>query len=330
MLSYIKYFLAAAALTLLPVFALGLYIGPLQGDLTRLGDLAERDFGPTLAQPDVAILPNDGAVPPDVLVIGDSFSAGNVWESVAARGTGFNFLTFKWEYGSCFATWIASLKRSYPKARYLLVETIEREFLPRFETLHDNCAVKDPILVKVEHPESSRRKLSMPDPSYALMATLNHFRAFDETTASGDTFIAPLSRSDLFSSQRPDQLLYYRDDSFKRAWSAERLAKAIDNLKRIQDMAASAGLAFIVAVVPDKSTAYAPFVKDHATLSPALDIWNAIDARGVTQANWRDKLLPAVTAGQDLYLPNNTHVGNRGYAMMGDVVAERLKRLEGE
>ena len=53
-------------------------------ELTSLGDYVLHHANVAA----VAISPNDGAVPPDVLVIGDSFSAGNVWESVAARAPG--------------------------------------------------------------------------------------------------------------------------------------------------------------------------------------------------------------------------------------------------
>lgn len=335
-MSYLKYFLTSALLPILFFFGLGVFLQPLQGDLTRLGNLAERDFGWNATQP---VLPLRGNQPtnPGVIVLGDSFSRWNVWQSASMKSGSPDMLTFHWDgfdSSECPDDWITSLKETYPSARFLVIEVVEREFLRRFGPTETRCHSQQQKPVEVSQGSTTPplRLLrsfdfanDLPDTIYAMHALHNSFRFFDKTTLSANVFVTPLIRSNLFSNHRSDLMVYYKDDELiKKDWTPEDIRKAVTHVKNLQLSAAAHGLTMITAIVPDKSTTYRKFMRQPQAGS-IPDVWKELSKQGVTQVNLRGVLDNAADTVTDLYLPNDTHLGTAGFMLMGEAIARKIK-----
>lgn len=75
---FVLAFAVTTALLLVPAAMLALYFGPIDGDLARIGHLAERDFGPRQPQqPIERIAPPRFGERTDIVLLGDSFSQAN-------------------------------------------------------------------------------------------------------------------------------------------------------------------------------------------------------------------------------------------------------------
>ena len=87
---------------LLAAVGLSMYFKPLSGDLTRIGKWAERDFGPTLMQESPVIRPNAAALThQQILVLGDSFSHPNIWQSYLFESSMLETLSFEFKDVGC-------------------------------------------------------------------------------------------------------------------------------------------------------------------------------------------------------------------------------------
>ncbi len=331
-MAYIRWFFAAALVLAIGFFGIGLYIGPLSGDLTRVASLSERDFGWRVDQPVVKVLANSAAIPPSVIVLGDSFSESNVWQSVASQDSGLAFLTFDWNayrQPSCLEPWIRSLSSFHPTTKVVILQTVERELLERFNSTKP-CARTAPLEPRVASAgETATRPApdlisAIPDPIYAVRALWGTVRRFDATTLVDDAVVAPLVRSDLFSHRRSDLMLYYRFDDAKGDWRLDRMQSVARTLAALTDVAATQGIDLLVLVIPDKSTAYARFLRQPQFASAPPDAWGELAALGVPQVRVRETVMDAAAAGVDTYLPNDTHFSTRGYVLLGHAVSARL------
>ena len=93
---YFHVFSMTLSVSLGVMLATAIYIQPLEGELTRLGLYAERDFGWNLPQKKVRGDANmasayEGGY--DVLVVGDSFSTNGVWQPFFKQKTGLSYVT---------------------------------------------------------------------------------------------------------------------------------------------------------------------------------------------------------------------------------------------
>jgi hypothetical protein len=330
---YTRYFLFAAALPLLVVMALGWYVQPLSGDLTRLGHLPERDFGWRAPQARVPVAPHDPQAKPVVAVLGDSFSERNIWQSMAMAQAGVPFVSFDWKGvggAACVGPWMAAVHAAYPTVRVVVVETVERMFVKRFAAADDTCLALAPL--QALHYEAgdtpasrdTEWHLALPDAVYAWRASWSSLRAFERQTHTGGAYVAPLVRRDLFSSKRSDLLLFYEDDLLKRTWRADDLQLAARRIQSLQSVAHTSGLTWQMLVVPDKSTVYAAYVKQALFDQPVPDVWQALSDQHIAHIDIRQALSSAMPEHVDLYLPDDTHVGVEGYRIMGGAVAKAL------
>ena len=251
--------------------------------------------------------------------------------------SGFKILTFQWSGldnpFTCLESWIETVNKTYPTVKYIIVETVERNFLERFVSQQFFSQSMRQIPVNADkHTTAITKdfniKIDMPDPNYAVRATINSFRKFETTTESGDAFITPLNRNDLFSNRKPNLLIYYKDDDAKKNWTANGIHKAVRNIKHIESLARGKGITFIMVVVPDKLTTYYKYIINPPFHQYPPDVWKELDEQEITQANLRDPMILASSTTQDLYLPNNTHIGTKGYTLMGNIILKRLNEIE--
>jgi hypothetical protein len=125
---------------------LSFYVQPLEGDLTRMGGYAERDFGYNMPRQTLAggtVLPNTYDRYYDVVVIGDSFSKSGLWQSYLRQKTGYSFTTLHWDNTSLEAVLANPIfKQSPPK---LVIAEIGVRDLPfRFVAQESGCASVPP------------------------------------------------------------------------------------------------------------------------------------------------------------------------------------------
>jgi hypothetical protein len=329
---YVKYFSATALISLGTFGSLGYFLEPISGDLTRVGKLSERDFGWNKPQPEIQILQADRASKPDVIVLGDSFSASNTWQTVAMQKSGLKVLTFNWlslGHPSCIEEWLESASRIYPSASTVIVETIERSFFERFNVGKAVCkrvsAVPSTILVKpTDITRAQGAREIMPDPIYALKAFISTFKRFDQSTLRGKATVAPLNRADLFSNRRSDLLLYYSDDDDKRNWTENATANSVIFLSALNASAKRHNMRLLIAVIPNKLTVYSRYLKVPKQGNSAANVWNEMRNQGIPQIDLFDLFAPKVASIPDFYLSNDTHLSTSGYIFMGESISAIL------
>lgn len=321
--------LAAAAVVFLPFLALALWCGPIAGDLTRLGGWSERDYGWRARQPRLEVLEN--AAPgsgPDVLVLGDSFSMGNVWQSEFRRATGLATLSFGYDGAGCLDAFVRSaVAPRHAGARVVVIETIEREFVDRFEAA-PSCDDRDPQPFAAAAGHTAIAPVAgdfAVDWRYLLRTASN---ALQRARAPADAIVGrevvnvPLSESRLFSHRAASRLLYYRGDDAKQGWTVQRIDAALRTFAALDARLAAAGKRLLVVVIPDKSTVYRPFVAGPSTWPEPPDVARLLVERGVAALELRAPMRAAAAATLDLYLPNDTHLSARGFALLGRELAQ--------
>lgn len=326
--AYTTRLLLVAAAVFSPFLVYALRCGPVTGDLTRLGGWGERDYAWRAPQPRLEVAGNTvGPRAADVLVLGDSFSMGNVWQSEFQRQSGLTTLSFGYEGAGCPDAFVRSvLAPRHAGARFVVIETIEREFVDRFERAVP-CAQDSPPPFDAPAGRTADvpqggvlaidwRYLSRTAANAMAMAR-DPGRAFE----GREVVNVPLRESGLFSNRASDRLLYYRGDDGKRGWSAPRIEAALRNLAALDARLSAAGKRLLVVVIPDKSTVYRAFVAGPREVPEAPDVARLLAARGVAAVDLRAPLRAAAATTVDLYLPNDTHLSARGFALLGREVA---------
>jgi SGNH hydrolase-like domain, acetyltransferase AlgX len=330
--NYLAIFSITALLPIIIFGGIGFFLQPVSGDLTRLGRLAERDFGWNAPQPILEVFPMNRTEVADVIVLGDSFSQPNVWQSIMVQRTKLKLLTFSFlnmREPGCIEQWVKSVPVRYPGAKTIIIETTEKSFLDRFNVDINKCRgfsilpyAYIPGKTASERP--SGYKEIMPDPVYALRAAFNSNLQINTSTRSGDTIIQPLNRNDLFSNRRADLLLYYKNELDKKFWKPLDIETALNRISSLQGIAAAHKLQFIVNIVPDKSTIYSRFFKIQENFSILSTLQNELRLRNIRVIDLLPTLNANVESIKDIYLPNDTHFSTRGYILMGEAVAQEL------
>jgi hypothetical protein len=327
-LSYLKWFAFPVITFFAIAIPLTLFFEPISGDLTRIGHWSERDYGWHHPQPTVVVRANGSVIEnPQVLILGDSFSHPNIWQSYLAESRRLEILSFQYQEVGCIENWLRWVsEKHYPNVRTIVIETVERGFVPLFRSLN-SCAGRAPKSFELAGgnllPVRSTKGLML-DAGYLIPTAANSIRTAlsDSVVASGEVINVSLSTDKLFSSRRSNRLLYYMEDDLKAGWSEKDMTAAVKNLKRVQDGLAEQGLRLVVVVVPDKSTTYRPYMTDRASRNGYPDIFRQLSSAGVRNVNLLDQFQHAAGEVVDLYLPNDTHLSTQGYKLMASQVAD--------
>ncbi|MBC3919965.1 hypothetical protein H8L32_21015 [Undibacterium sp. CY18W] len=326
---YLLAFFAPVFLFSFFLFSLSWYFKFPLDDMVRAGYWVQRDFIEHSVQPVVYRRENGkNLVAPAILVLGDSFSDENNWQSFLPADKQFKTLTFHYKNVGCATNWMRwNLQQESPSVRTVVVQVVERDFVWRFR--QSACRDDMPIPVEISSDVITRRhpvfKL-IKDPEYLLRLTENFWdvEQFHDRIVVGDAVNVPMNTGKLFSNNKSDRLLYFRIDERKREWEKAVIARCIANLKSLQEMAAQRGWKFLLIIVPDKSTVYKQFVRDAEDRINYPDVFSEIDAAGINQV----KLLPYFEqqASQvvDLYRPGDTHLSFSGYQLMAKKIQEKL------
>ncbi len=324
----------------------GLGLEPLSGDLTRLGGYSEREFG--WNRPQVRYAQHGTAFGDaydryyDVLVLGDSFSTGGgdgYWQDHLHRLTGLSILTIPHEKVGSFDSMAEApgFRRSPP--RVVIVECVERELASVFSRPGDADAAgptpprgRQPL--RITPTTLPVAAASRPGWSWPLQVDFNLTRDFvykelrrrHGHDAENQVVRMGLTRRDLFSSARSDELLVFHHDLGKRAWQpdlARRIRRAA--LKVQAAFEADGRTAFVLMVAPDKLTAYDDFLADPA-MRGASKLGAITAGAGLHGPDLVGPLRAAIRSGrQDVYLPNDTHWGAAGQHLAGEAVVGHLR-----
>lgn len=328
---YLKWFILPVLTFFVIAISLSLYFQPISGDLTRIGHWSELDFGWQQPQPVVNVYANGALITnPDVVVLGDSFSHPNIWQSYLAESRHLEILTFQYQDVGCVDNWLHwVVEKNYARLHTVVLETVERGFVPLFKNLN-TCPRRTPkyfeLAEKNVTPTRQQKGLTL-DAGYLIPTATNTLRATwsDGPIASGEVINSLLSTDKLFSNRKADRLLYFAEDELKMSWSEKDQAAAVGNLKRIQDYLAKKGLRLVVIVVPDKSSAYRPYLANEASKSGYPDIFEQLKVAGVNNVNLLSYFQHAAAETVDLYLPNDTHLSTQGYKLLASKLAEYIR-----
>ena len=331
-MSYFIAFLIAAALPLAALVGLNTRVGPNWGDLTRLGRLSTHDFGrnaPPGAPPLQMHRVDENAA--RVVVVGDSFSASNQWQSqwMTWRGRK-DVISYHWDLvgdSSCLTALIRDLRSRLPEARHVVLEMVERSFEDRLVALGRPCGTPMEKAAPIQTADAiwADERIGsywmLPDPEHVLRAWAAQYKSFKRQSRRDQVVVTPLNRSDLFTSRRANLLLRYTGDSAKVSWQRPRLQAGAQRLKAVQEELAGLGITMTVVVVPDKATFYAPYVlHPEDRVLAAVDPWALLDANGVPQVRLLDALRQGALSHRDIYLPDDTHFSMDGFRMMAAAV----------
>lgn len=316
-----------------------LYYGAPIGGLTRIGFWPERDYVQRLEQSPIVLQENSKKIMnTDVLVIGDSFAFGNVWQSVAMQKSGLSFQTYGYPSGKdCFVDWVKK-RTQMPVAqatqKIVIIETVERAFLWRMKELSRCDDHTDYPLVAVSTGTKwgvgTTSAISDIDLMRQVQTIKNQAQLsmWPDRKLGGAARNVGLTSTKLFSNERSDRLLYLDHDENRLGWTQADINQAVQNVKTVQLDLASRGYRLIVLVVPDKVHVYEDALTEPWPQHVGSNVAKNLRTAGIEAPDLLGALKQATRTQQDVYLPNDTHTSEAGYRVIGEVVARSLQGRE--
>jgi len=330
---YTLLLLLVAALVLVATYALSYYFEPIESDLTRIGAYSERNYGWNQIQPAVHIEPNGKELTePDLVVLGDSFSIGNVWQSVLSQRTHLKTQSHLHAENNCTSAWVKQVV-DQTSVKVVVIETVERVFLDRFTKSLD-CESVSAIPFDVHPTESGTTRALGPVDfhiKHSLKTLLNELRVeFKPSQAIEDNVInVPIDpRCAAFSNRRSDRMLYLSDDDEKLNWSSQSVLAAVENVQKLKALVVAKGKQFIFIVVPDKSSVYRHCMRDQraAQRMTAVDVAKLLRTASVLAPDLTGAFRAIASSQVDLYAPNNTHFSTLGYINLAGLIEDALRQ----
>ncbi|MDD2700458.1 MAG: hypothetical protein PHH36_04385 [Sideroxydans sp.] len=326
-----KVFSIVVMLAVLCYGGVGFYFLPratFQGELTRMSLLPETLFGWTKAQPsiDKQWMKQAAMQDADVLVIGDSFSDGRIWQTRLTR-QGYKVRTETWDSmrGIC-ADFMPWLRDQGFHGRFIVLESIERNLV--------NDLKKSVACQKMQYHPNARTDAPRYPPAVSFdvnggnyagklstgFRTLLHVLEYERLSQAQDfsTWVLPndvtMARIEngcaLFSHASCNDTLFLSYDLH-----GEVDDSALDNIATLN--ARMEGVTPVWMFVPNKSTVYR---------YPDKQFWNKAEVRygapnlmRMMQRAVDDRII-------DLYPANNTHVSTTGYLLLGDEILKVLQK----
>lgn len=311
--------------------AVAFYFLPLAGfqsELTRLAMLPEREFGWRKPQPalNAAWMTQSRWQDADVLVIGDSFSEGLVWQTVLTR-QGLRVRTEHWTAirGICedFMPWV---RAQGFRGKYVVLEVVERnlqrglpealncqQMQPHFSLLADAPRPTPPVIVDRD-PGNYRGRLSIGIQTALTYRDYQHLS--DQPQFSDMTLLNGVKAARVpegcrrFSHRRCEDALFLGLDQAADI-APDVLVAAKKVAARLQ------GVQLTWAFVPNKSTVY--LYPDKHFWRLAAQQLRAPDLLRMSQQALRQGVV-------DLYPGDNSHFSTEGYLRMGEEIWRAMQQ----
>lgn len=344
-ISHKKYSLLLAALLFcmaMAIWSLEAYFGELYGDLTRIGQLDEGDFGWQMHQPAVpeGLLKSYPLNEADVLVIGDSFSNGLVWQS-RLISAGYKPSTLSWRmFKPCSvgANLGQRIRQAGFRGRYVVIENVEHGFQDRMSR---TCELSDTLDGKAYNglppqtaPPSDRTLTTLSrDPlggAWVTNALVNKIRLtyfFNVSTTRYLDFgnagarVVPIDGCRLFSNRLCNYGLFYAKDFDKKTFSS------LENVFSMNRELRKNNFEPIWLVVPDKATVYLGY--GELNVNPYVNVWDNLAGHPKLVApNLGEAFRQQSRLMKDFYKPNDVHLSTTGYLYLGDLMVDIIKRQD--
>lgn len=328
-----KIFSIVVMLAVLCYGAVGFYFLPratFQGELTRMALLPETLFGWTKKQPeiDMRLMEQATMQAADVLVIGDSFSDGRIWQTQLTR-QGYKVRTETWDSmrGIC-ADFMPWLRSQGFQGRYIVLESIERNLVNDLSKsvacekmqYHPNARIDAPRYPPAAsfdvHSGDYAGKLSTGFSTLLHAAEyerLSRLQGFSTWLLPNDVTMARVKNGcDLFSHASCNDALFLSYDL-----PGEVSNSALDSIAILN--ARMEGVTPIWMFVPNKSTVY---------IYPDKQFWNEAEQRygAPNLMRMMQRALDEKTV--DLFPANGTHVSTTGYLLLGNEMLKALNKAK--
>lgn len=321
-----------------------LWSQPLTGDLTRISAYPERWFGWNDAQLDITALVNNerAAGKRHILVVGDSFSEAGHWQSFLGNKYTFSFIH---NGKTTLAKILTRIGKDKPDA--VIIETAERAFPDMygvgsvFLTAANGCTLPEKHLAQSRTPGSTMQKIaslpSFPEIKRKVLpdAGNNISEGFHALKIWAKALVSPkkrkaktlaLTQTGLFSNKRSGQILLLSKDFLLYDSADESSVRSIRcSMQNTAATLAQTGIPYVILAIPDKTTAYQPYLaNDEIRQRPAL-----INRLNVDQIPHGIDMLPSIremaAAGhKDIYLPDDTHWGYKGFQLAAALIDMEL------
>jgi hypothetical protein len=319
---YLTYFTCTALLIAFLVIPIAILFEPLSGELTRVGGWAERDFGQNVPQPVIKVKENT-LINPDIVVLGDSFSAKNLWQSVLSEQLNKKILTFDYNHVGCIDNWINWIQTN-ERVKIVIIESVERSVVERFFNLK-KCSKKQPKPLKIIAKTTNSNRPKWPPTwniYYLFKTTINTLKMSHQKHSlfrANNVINVPIKNSCAkFSNKQSDRLLYYISDEKKEKLNAKKINLTISNILKIQEQFATQGKTIYFVIAPDKSSVYRDCFmnRDDFLKSQSTNITKQLILSGANTPNLLELFIKNRNNIVDLYMPNDTHWSESGYLLM--------------
>lgn len=326
-----------------------IYMDPLVGDMTRLGGFLENDYGwnrkhEVFSEPLYKYIKNLDEYDKyyDVVILGDSFSFGmpeRSWTNYFSMETGLSIIGLHVQ-NTLIKDLIESEQYQKNPPKLLIYQSIERALLTRNNTclgIHESAQKNKPghnwsftrrhvVLNKITRPQ-----MAIQSGFVGMGPAFSHFKtSFSRYMHGHQDGTHPvvrrttLDRPGLFTNRDNKWLLYYRNDEFKRGWTADNIRTIACSLADKSTMIEANGKTqFVAMIFPDKLSAYDSYIKD--THLKNLSVIHRIRSSRYNSVPLDRVFSAAITSGAaDVYLPNDTHCSDIGYKLAADALITNL------
>jgi hypothetical protein len=320
------------------IWTLEFYFERLYGDLTRTGNFSERDFGWRAEQPAVPseYFKTYSLAEADIVVIGDSFSVGRVWQT-RLIADGLKVCTLIWsdlKIGDSMPINLAeALRGSGFKGRYVFLESVERVFQRRVQSLMqvNYPIVKKDIAINPAfqlYPFMQRERISLDKPNggkWGMTALYNKIKLAlnlpEKYLKSGWTQPIKFDGCQFFSHRLCNYALFIKSDFQKETFNS------IDNVLKINKNLQQADMQPIWLIIPDKATVYLGYGK--LNQYPYQNIWQLFSKYPeLTAPDLATEFIAKSRTIKDFYMPNDTHLSTNGSLYLGDFITKELRNIQ--
>src|SRR3569833_1801858 len=332
---YLLYFSATVFSILLLTAFLGLIFEPfepLTGDLTRIGNYAEKDFGWNAPQQVIQIAANGKAITiPDILEKKNTKKKNKEKQTETAAKTHQQILSFEIAHVGCISHWF-SYALNHPTAKTIVIESVERSFLANFKNLTKcNFGTPEPFET---HPWVTAPSRKTWPPEWHIQRTFKlSYKTLlmklhpDSIVRDAQVTNAPIDRKCAnFSNRRSVCLLFFSFVVVFFRWARVVFVRAFSNITAMQQSAKQHGKKFVLLLVPDKQSAYQRCLLNAEKFASdkGPDITASLVRAGVRAPDLLNIFQKNVGFFLDLYWSDDTHLSEAGYILMGEKIAQLL------
>ena len=314
------------------------YFERLYGDLTRIGNFPERSFGWQASQPAIApdLFKDYSLAEADILVIGDSFSVSRVWQSRLVAD-GLKVATMTWQElkttDEVLPENLGDLLRAAGfKGRYLIIESIERLFQERTQSLSKESKpiVKQNIVINSAfpmYPNIQRERITfskLNGADWSIKALYNTLKLSlglpEKHLKSGAVQPVKFDGCALFSHRLCSYAIFVDGDFKKHTFNS------IANILTVNKNLQTVGIQPIWMVVPDKSTVYLGY--GQLNKYPYQNIWQLFaQYPELIAPNLGVVFIEKSRVIKDFYMPNDTHLSTSGFLYLGEFMTKEMRNI---